>query len=221
MKKVFPNLARLYINSVTFESYFEGDKSKSKEFFLNKNYTNNFDKDNFFAGTEFKFNKIPYFFGLFVHFTKKSKINILIQKEYGIKEDKELKKLSEEDFIGFFHSLHANKKVELGRVSMTADSSLPLNRAYSLPPLIEDQQNKASYLTGLRFGFDKKYEIDTLIIERTQDKKFPIHFYIQTLPYFNFNKDFCNERFFESPLKFIERLYGVYLNRGNANATKV
>ncbi|MFC1699968.1 hypothetical protein ACFL1I_08475 [Candidatus Omnitrophota bacterium] len=211
MNKLFPNLKRLYIEDMLFETTLKGNVKSIEKFWKQKGFEKNIVSGKILALKKYACDKTPHLFSLIIDIQSKKKnkaiLHIALSTKFtitGIPEN--FKALSQDIFLDFFKWLKKNRQIRLNKISLTSHCHLPLNSNLQFPPPIAAKQENPAFLVGVKYGFDKKMAIDTLIIERTKNKKKPLYFMIRTLPLFNFNEKRFNERFFDGPIDFLQKI---------------
>ena len=150
---------------------------------------------------------------ILVESRKTAYLLINIDTNFQIKNKEKMKDLSPGDFLSFFKWLIGNKRIRVGKVSLTAHSQLTPGKDFMYPPLIDSDEKEPISLVGLRFRSNKDFGIDTVIIERTKNKKAPLYFMLETFPKFTFDKKLFNEKFFNSPMIFVANVMQIFCNK--------
>jgi len=216
---VFPDLVKNYISDISFDFFIEYPLNEIREFFIGKGFKENINQDGALLYSFYKKKDLQHAIVLQLrnHKSDPNKgvidIEIFVQENLIEKLEKnKLKEIDEKLFIDFFVWMSGLKKLVVSKICVTSHANFPIGEEYQPPPLLEAQEDKSIYLTGLRFGFDEKLGIDTVIVEREKSEKH-MYFMIKTLRRFRLDAKLFNEKFFDIPIEFVLSIGKKFCNK--------
>lgn len=221
MKRVYPNLKKHDIVNMSFRTVLKGNVKAIKRFWERKGFGKNIGKGYILIFKEYFYNKMAHLVALRIDFPTKQKkqarLYIDLATKFKLKRElQKFKPLLQDDFLDFFKWLNKYKQIKTNKISLLAHCHLPLKDNLMFPPPIKLKSEKAVFPVGIRFGFNKKMEIETVIIEKTRNKKKPLHFMIKTLKRFDFDEKYFNEKFFNSPIEFLQKMVLIFCGKKTA-----
>jgi hypothetical protein len=220
MKNVFPNLKQNFIEDMFFKGLIEGPIDEIRKYWKDKGFDTHIQKRAIVLFKSYSFDKFSHLAVLRVDLlgAKKALLHIDLTTKSNIKGKLlRLKGFSDQDFLDFFKWFLEKNSINLNRLAMLAHCRLPLNDELQYPLPIETKEEGPVHTTGVRFGFDEKTGIDTVIIEKTKNKDTPLYFMVETLPFFKLDPKLFNERFFDAPVTLTKNLVDIFCKKKMEN----
>jgi hypothetical protein len=216
MINVFPNLKQNFIEDMFFKGLLEGPIDEIKQYWKNKGFDAHIQKREIVLFKSYSCDKSPHLAVLRMDLlgANRALLHIDLTTKSNIKGKLlKLKGFSDQDFLDFFKWLLEKSKVNPNRLAMLTHCRLPLNDELQYPSPIETKEEGPVHTTGVKFGFDEKMGIDTVIVEKTKNKETPLYFMVETLPFFKLDAKLFNEHFFDAPITLIKNLIDIFCKK--------
>jgi len=216
MKKIFPNLKQHYIDDMFFRGLLEGPIEEIRKYWTGKGLSEHIDKDEIIFFETYRLGKALHLVILRIELLEKNKavlhVDLTSKSNISIRFRKS-RDFSEKYFIEFFQWLLKTSKIKTSRMAMLAHCRLPLNDELQYPPPIPMSEEGPVYTTGVKFGFDEKMGVETVVVEKIKNKETPLYFMVETLPFFKFDAELFNEKFFDAPIALIKKLISIFCKK--------
>ncbi|MCP4651221.1 MAG: hypothetical protein GY853_14230 [PVC group bacterium] len=216
MARMYPNLEKSFVDKFTLHTVITGKSLKLLEYLEAQKMLSIIEENELILWNSYFYNKVQHVFllRLFLPRIKRKNQKIGVEICFKVQSKKmqvasKFKKIREQQFLDFFTWLESNGFLKDSKIIINADILLPVNAKYQFPSLIESA-GEPIRVEGMRFGFDKKLKVDTVIIERINNRKRPLRFFVETLPCGGFDKQNFGKDFFVPGINFVVKLAEVF-----------